>query len=593
MAATTTTTPLSLYQQFKSLHEEELYDSLTDLGDLLLTTHPRPRNQPAQREFLKGAKEEFRCLVLYAYALVQEHRYRQAVDVYGRVCNMLLHTYPPPGSAGRIGGRATNGPKVEAAPGTPAGFERLFTEDDIKYRFAQAYVFLDDPEEALQVLDTIPPLARTAKVNVLMMKLNASRPNYALDKMKQLVKQAPLAIRVLRTWFQCGGKLNELNANLGKNVAEEKFAAHLNKLIHCHSYMFSGSLVHAYQAATCLQEDPVLAHNPTLMILQAKCQGSLGHVEHAVRILDAIDHAHANYYQDMDEYAAILYERAEKRDSHTDNSAQILQKLADRLLKCANLAPETWVVKGYNAMARKDWSTAAKYAEHAVSLDDARYRSHVLRGLYYYKKDDPIPAQRSIRRALDLAPTCLDAHKYLIELYQKNYGEKETVTAAANMYKLCKKNPRSVQVYAEAMIHHNYRLREVAVILEKHMKAHPSDQKVGILLAAAFEKLKSPERAVEILKRQLMQGNSKEIHESLSRLYKTMDDSEKEAEHSNLAAAVPWCNLDPRADSPMPGPSSGFRSSSPGSPRTSGNEDDGGNDDSDAEDDDDEESVME
>ena len=146
-------------------------------------------------------------------------------------------------------------------------------------------MFADDSDEALAVLDTIPPASRSAKVNVMMMKMNATRQTYALDKMKQIVKQSPLALRVLRCWFQCGGKLSELNANLGKNVAEEKFAALLNKLIHCHSYLFSGSLFHAYQAATCLQEDPVLAHNPTLMILQAKCQGALGHLDHAVRIL--------------------------------------------------------------------------------------------------------------------------------------------------------------------------------------------------------------------------------------------------------------------------------------------------------------------
>ena len=143
------------------------------------------------------------------------------------------------------------------------------------------------------------------------------------------------------------------------------------------------------------------------------------------------------------------------------------------------------------------------------------------------------------------------------------------------------------------MVHWNYRLREVTVTLEKHMKLHPSDQRVGVLLAAAFEKTKMPERAIEVLKRLLGHGNSKEIHESLSRLYKAMQDKEKEDEHTNLAAAVPWCNLDPRADSPMPGPSSGFRSSSPGSPRTSGNEEDGGNDDSEADDDEDEESIME
>ena len=159
-----------------------------------------------------------------------------------------------------------------------------------------------------------------------------------------------------------------------------------------------------------------------------------------------MDHAHPNFFQDMDEYAAILYEQSEKRDGHMDSASQTLQKLGDRLLKCANLAPETWITKGYNALCRKDYATAARYAEHAVSLDDSRYRAHVLRGLVYLKKDEHISAQRSLRRALDLAPTCLDAHRYLIDVYTKKYGEKETVAAATNMYRLCKKNPRSVQV---------------------------------------------------------------------------------------------------------------------------------------------------
>lgn len=185
---TSTNTCLSLYQQFKALHEEELFDSLVDVGDFLLTSDCRPRNSQAQRELFRGPREEFRSIVLYGYALIQEHRYRQAIDVYSRACNMLHHTYPPPGSSGRIGGRSPNGPKVEAPPGT-TGFERMFTEDDIKFRLAQAFVFAEDTDEALSVLDTIPPANRSAKVHVLMTKLNPSRQVYVLDKMKQVVRQ--------------------------------------------------------------------------------------------------------------------------------------------------------------------------------------------------------------------------------------------------------------------------------------------------------------------------------------------------------------------------------------------------------------------
>ena len=243
---------LSLYQQFRNLYEEELYDSLVDLGDLFLTSDSRPRNLNAQRDLLKGAREEFRCVVLYGYGLFQEHRYRQAIDVYGRACSMLLHTYPPPGSAGRIGGRSVNGPKVESAPGT-TGFERLFTEDDIKYRLAQAWWMLGDVGEANCVLETIPPLNRSAKTLILMIKLNSSRTTYVLDKLKQVLRQVPLALRVLQSWFPNAGKLVELNANLGKNVQEEKIAQLLNRLVQCHSFFYTGSIQSAYQNATVLQ----------------------------------------------------------------------------------------------------------------------------------------------------------------------------------------------------------------------------------------------------------------------------------------------------------------------------------------------------
>ena len=115
---TTDSSALTLCQQFKYLHDEELFDSLVDLGDLILTSDTRPRNLVAQRElFHGGAKDEFRCLVLYAHALLKEHRYRQAIDVYARICSMLYHSHPPPGSNGKIGGRAANAPKVEMPPG--------------------------------------------------------------------------------------------------------------------------------------------------------------------------------------------------------------------------------------------------------------------------------------------------------------------------------------------------------------------------------------------------------------------------------------------------------------------------------------------
>ncbi|XP_055332644.1 anaphase-promoting complex subunit 7-like [Paramacrobiotus metropolitanus] len=575
---------VTLYQQFKTLHEEELFDSLVDLGDFLLTSDCRPRNPQAQRDLFRGPREEFRSIVLYAHALLQEHRYRQAIDVYGRACAMLYHTHPPPGSAGKLGGRSLSGPRVETPAGT-TGFERIFTEDDIKYRLAQAYVFVDDPDEALSVLDTIPPANRSAKVNVMMVKLNPARQAYALDKMKQVVRQAPMALRVLKMWFACSGKMVELNANLGKNVAEEKVAQLLNKLVHCHAYIATGNYYYAYQAACALLEEPILSHNPILMTIQAKCQNSLGNQEQAGKILSSIDHTHANFFQDMDEYAAVLYDQ---------NDVSGLQKLSERLVKCANLSPEAWTCKGYTALARKDFASAVRYAEHATNLDDTHYRAHVLRGLVYYKKEDFFAAQRSFQRAFDLSPTCLDAHKYRIEIYQKKYGEKESITAAADMYRLCKKNPRCVQIYAECYINFGYRLREVATTLEKHLKSYPRDRKSALLLASAYEKLKVPDRSVEVLKKQMMYGSSKEIHQFLARLYNSLNNDEKEQEHTNLADTFPVAGLDPRADSPMPGPSNGFRSSSPGSPRLpSPNEDDGPNEDSEAEEEDDEESFME
>lgn len=161
-----------------------------------------------------------------------------------------------------------------------------------------------------------------------------------------------MALRVLRGWFACGGKLVELNANLGKNIAEEKVAHLVNKLIHCHSYMATGSFYYAHQAASSLLDDSVLSHNPMLMTIQAKCQNALGNQELALKILNSIDHTHPNFYQDLDEYAAILYEQGDQ---------QTLQKLADRLVKCASLTPEAWTSKGYAALCRKDFTNAIRY----------------------------------------------------------------------------------------------------------------------------------------------------------------------------------------------------------------------------------------
>lgn len=233
---------------------------------------------------------------------------------------------------------------------------------------------------------------------------------------------------------------------------------------------------------------------------------------------------------------------------------------------------------------------ADRYAEHATNLDNTHYRAHVLRGLVHSKKDDYAPAQRSFQRAFDLCPTCLDAHKYRIEIYQKRFGEKETLAAATTMYRICKKNPRCVQIYADCYIHFNYRLRDIATTLEKHLKSYPKDRKSSVLLATAYEKLKENDRGIEVLKKQLLYGTSKEIHQLLARFYHNLDNEEKEAEHNNLAESFPHPGMDPRADSPMPGPSNGFRSNSPSSPRpASPSDEEAANDESEVEDDEEEE----
>jgi anaphase-promoting complex subunit 7 len=298
------------------------------------------------------------------------------------------------------------------SPEPAAGDQPLLTgEVEVKFRLHQCYVALGQPNQAVNVLQSIVAKQRTPKVSMALGKLyqqiGMERP--AAAAYREVVRECPLALEAVRALLQLGAKPREVQ-ELGLEGRPALLASRQADWLA--GWAAGQAALHARDYDTAVAELRRLEEGEAGGLVMRGCVGLLvdqglahqwaGRAEEAVAVLGRAAALDRQLVRGMDGLAALLAGLGRTRE---------LETLATRLMAVSEEAPQPWVAMGHFCHLNKKSPRAVYFAHKACLLDTRNVEALLLKGNVLLDLKKLPDAMNHFREALQIAGHRFEAHK--------------------------------------------------------------------------------------------------------------------------------------------------------------------------------------
>lgn len=248
-----------LFEQIKLLYDQSLYSNVISLTNLVLSLSEH------NTDLLPGYSK-FHVCVYYADAHFHLGKYRRAETLYKKALQFrkcLLKS------------KGTGKPLLD-------GQKDLPSDVNIKYQIHLCLVKSKNPQEALQVLQSIPGKQRTAKVNMALAKMfhEQGMERSAITTYKEVLKECPLALEAAEGLLSLGVKGTEVNSLIVSSGSMN--LEWLNSWIKAHAHIHNREYAHAVSTLRSLL---LLRDNFNLLTTMGECYYYAGDDKNALLCL--------------------------------------------------------------------------------------------------------------------------------------------------------------------------------------------------------------------------------------------------------------------------------------------------------------------
>jgi len=415
------------------------------------------------------------------------------------------------------------------------------SEVDVKFRLHQCYVALGQPNQAVNVLQSIVAKQRTAKVSMALGKLyqqiGMERP--AVAAYREVVREQPLALEAIRALLQLGVKAKEvveLSSEAGALVAASRQADWLPSWISAQAALHGKQYEAAVQELRAM-EDGELRNCVGVLVDQGLAHHWAGQGEQAVAVLSRAATLDRQLLRGMDSLAALLANLGRTRE---------LETLATRLMGVSEEAPQPWVAMGHFCHLNKKSPRAVYFAHKACLLDTRNVEALLLKGNVLLDLKKLPDAMNHFREAMQIAGHRFEAHKGMVDCYLGLSRQKEAVTVATGACKHLSNSARALTLYATVLLKEPLSVARAKSLLERasatgHLPA-------VYLLVELLDREGAAVRAIELLQRQLEGTSTATLHQLLADLLAKGGQEERAIQHYSQALA-----LDPKNESALAG----------------------------------------
>lgn len=254
----------TLFEQIKLLYDQALYSNVISLTNLVLSLSEH------NAELLPGYSK-FHVYVYYADAYFHLGKYRRAETLYKKALQFRKCLLKSKGS------------------GKPLldGQKDLPSDVNIKYQIHLCLVKSKNPQEALQVLQSIPGKQRTAKVNMALAKMfhEQGMERSAITTYKEVLRECPLALEAAEGLLSLGVKGVEVNSLIVNSTSASMNLEWLNTWIKAHAHIHNREYTHAVTTLRTLDNVVLFRDNFNLLTIMGECYYYAGDDKNALMYL--------------------------------------------------------------------------------------------------------------------------------------------------------------------------------------------------------------------------------------------------------------------------------------------------------------------
>lgn len=254
----------SLFEQIKLLYDQALYSNVISLTNLVLSLSEHNAD-------LLSAYNKFHVYIFYADAHFYLDKYRRAETLYKKALQFRKCL---------IKSKGTGKPMLD-------GQKDLPSDVNIKYQIHLCLLKSKNPQEALQVLQSIPAKQRTAKVNMALAKVfhEHGMERSAISTYKEVLRECPLALEAAEGLLSLGVKGVEVNSLIVNSLSGSMNLEWLNTWIKAHTHIHNREYTHAVSALRSLDNVVLLRDNFNLLTIMGECYYYAGDDKNALMCL--------------------------------------------------------------------------------------------------------------------------------------------------------------------------------------------------------------------------------------------------------------------------------------------------------------------
>lgn len=188
-------------------------------------------------------------------------------------------------------------------------------------------------------------------------------------------------------------------------------------------------------------------------------------------------------------------------EASADSDSLKALKFLEKAVQLDSSYVEAWYQLGRYWMAQDKLIKAREYLLNAIQIDPLHSKSHARLGMIYYYLGNSQLARVSYQTAIAINPSDFNTHYNLGELLYSNLND--TLNALKEFKKALEHKPDHVEANFKIglICMKNNMVKEAIHYFEKALGPHPSDTRILMQLAVAYERIGQKELAITTYKR--------------------------------------------------------------------------------------------
>ncbi|XP_003392861.1 anaphase-promoting complex subunit 7 [Bombus terrestris] len=499
----------TLYDQIKLLYEQSLYSNVISLANLVLSLSEHNSD-------LLPIHGKFHIYVYYADAHFYLGKYKRAEALYKKSLQFRKCLLKSKGATKPLEGQ-----------------KDLPTDVDIKFQIHLCLIKLKNPQEALQVLQSIPGKQRTPKVNMALAKMfhEQGMERSAITTYKEVLRECPLALEAAEGLLSLGVKGIEVNSLIVGCASSLSNLDWLNTWIKAHAHIHNREYTHAVTTLRSLDNVSLLRDNFNLLTTMGECYYYAGDDKNALLCLRRARIIEPDIMKGVDVYAAVLYKT---------HSVKELERLIPIITASNECSGEVYVAMAYSLYATRKLGRANTFTAQALNLNPNDIEATILRGNILIEQKKYQDALFFFRHAVQLKPYRYEPHKGLVDCLVGMHRLREAINIASGSCKQLGHTTRVLTLYASVLMKDPVSVGKAKNLLEKALLQDEVYLPAVYLLAEIYEQEMNLEAAIALLERQVEIQTACKLHQMLGDLWARVHNEEKALDHYAIAL-----NLDP------------------------------------------------